>query len=223
MNCIARESLALGALALAATPVARVVLSAYRRHAAGPQTGATAVAILGTTQYDGRPSPVLQARIDHAADIARTHPTLAVVTLGGNLPGDRHTEAGVAAAYLERAGVDKPSPVPVGNSTRESLQALDDAERWVLVTTSLHAARTESLARQLGLDARVSGAPDERIRFPKRGWWVLLCHELGGLLVADVSAVVGRGPADRLEKLLRRVQALFKPSDRSRMEQLENP
>ncbi|MDR7329958.1 YdcF family protein [Corynebacterium guangdongense] len=221
MNCLARALFPLLVVA-GSLPVLRVTGLACRRHAAGPQPGATAVAVLGTTQYDGRPSPVLQARIDHAADIARADPSLTVVTLGGNLPGDRFTEAGVAAEYLERAGVDKPRPVPVGNSTWESLEALPGQERWVIVTTALHAARTESIARQIGLDARVSGAPDERIRFPKRSWWVLLRHEVGGLLVADVSATLGRGPADRLEAFLRRVQLLFKPSDRSRLEQLEN-
>ncbi len=221
MKCLGRARILLGAATLAAVPVVRVLYGAWRRHDAGPQPGATAVALLGTTQYDGRPSPVLQARIDHAADIAGAHPGLRVVTLGGNLPGDRYTEAGVAAEYLRRAGVDEPEALPVGNSTWESLEALPPGERWVIVTTSLHATRTESIARQVGLDARVSGAPDARIRFPRRGWWVLLRHELGGLLVADVSATIGRGPADKLEALLRRVQVLFKPSDQARLDELE--
>ena len=209
-----------GVALLAATPVVRVLAGAYRRHAAGSQPGATAVAVLGAAQYDGRPSRVLQARIDHAAEIALEDPSLKVVTLGSKLPGDRFTEADVAASALEDVGVEKVRATPIGHSTWQSLNALETDERWVIVTTSMHALRTEALARQLGLDARVSGAGG--VYFPRWSWWRLLVHEAGGLIVTDVADALGQGPADRLETLFRRAQLLIKPSDRIRVDQLEN-
>lgn len=82
--------------------------------------------VLGTSQYDGRPSRQFAARLDHAADLWRQHGRCEVITVGGKLPGDRTTEAAAGKAYLEEPGIPGASitAIPTGTDTRSSLEAV---------------------------------------------------------------------------------------------------
>ena len=73
-----------------------------RRDQARP---AQAIVVLGAAQYDGRPSEVLQARLDHAVDLYHRDLAPLIVVTGGRQPGDRFTEATAAAEYLHSKGV----------------------------------------------------------------------------------------------------------------------
>ena len=64
-----------------------------------------AIIVLGAAQFDGRPSKILAARLDHAIDLYRRGIAPFVVVTGGNQPGDRFTEARRGAAYLHEHGV----------------------------------------------------------------------------------------------------------------------
>src|ERR1700748_2595389 len=44
---------------------------------------ADAIAVFGAAEYDGRPSPVLRARLDHALSLYREKLAPLVITLGG--------------------------------------------------------------------------------------------------------------------------------------------
>ena len=75
---------------------------------AGRQTGpdsAEAIIVLGAAQYDGRPSPQLAARLDHALELYEAGVAPVVMVTGGNQPGDRFTEAEASAQYLVDRGV----------------------------------------------------------------------------------------------------------------------
>ena len=66
---------------------------------------ADAIVVLGAAQYDGEPSPVLAARLDHAEALWREGLAPIVVTTGSNLPGDRFTEGYAGYEYLRFAGI----------------------------------------------------------------------------------------------------------------------
>ena len=66
---------------------------------------ADAIVVLGAAQYDGRPSPVLTARLDHALDLWKQGLAPVIVVTGGKRPGDRFTEATASANYLLERGV----------------------------------------------------------------------------------------------------------------------
>ncbi len=66
---------------------------------------ADAIVVLGAAQYDGRPSPVLTARLDHALDLWKQGLAPIIVVTGGKRPGDRFTEATASANYLLERGV----------------------------------------------------------------------------------------------------------------------
>ena len=97
---IAVVVLALGFTYLAVTFVQ--VWLASRRDDARP---VQAIIVLGAAQYNGVPSPVLKARLDHAADLYHQGVAPVVVVTGGNQPGDRFTEAAASASYLAGKGV----------------------------------------------------------------------------------------------------------------------
>ncbi len=137
------------------------VWSAARRDQAGV---AEAIVVLGTAQYDGRPSPVLKARLDHAVDLYRRKLAPVIVVTGGSRPGDRVTEATASADYLLGRGVpDKNLLREVsGGSSWESLAAvatfLDERsiDEVLLVSDPFHSFRIRAMASELGLKSHTS-------------------------------------------------------------------
>jgi vancomycin permeability regulator SanA len=128
---------------------------------------AQAIVVMGVAQYDGRPSPQLQARLDHVLTLWNAGVAPMVVTTGGNQPGDRFTEAEASRRYLVEAGIPESAVLfeNEGTSTLDSLQRVDrlletqDITEVVIVTDAYHAARSRLVARSLGLQAHVSATP----------------------------------------------------------------
>ncbi len=69
------------------------------------QRPADAIVVMGAAQYDGRPSPVFAARLDHAVDLYLAGVAPRLVVTGGKAEGDRTTEAATARAYAIAHGV----------------------------------------------------------------------------------------------------------------------
>jgi uncharacterized SAM-binding protein YcdF (DUF218 family) len=123
-----------------------------------------AIVVLGAAQYDGRPSPVLKARLDRAYDLYAAGIAPLVVTTGANQAGDRFTEGFVGYDYLRGRGVPEDDLIVVtdGVNTWEELSAtahqLDrlGMDKVVLVSDGYHALRLEHTAEELGLDATVA-------------------------------------------------------------------
>jgi uncharacterized SAM-binding protein YcdF (DUF218 family) len=134
---------------------------------------ADAIVVLGAAQYDGRPSPVLQARLDHAARLYKRKLAPVIVVTGGRQPGDRFSEAQASARYLtERHGVSQDAVLwePYGKSSWEQIAS---AARFlqrrgmrdlVLVSDPFHSARIAAIADDRGLDAATSPTRTSPIR-----------------------------------------------------------
>ncbi len=123
-----------------------------------------AIIVLGAAQYDGRPTDVFKARLDHAAALYKEGIAPLVVVTGGKQEGDRFTEAQSGANYLHGKGVPDSAILreTTGRSSWESLAAsarvLDELGRKtvVLVSDPFHSLRIEAIADELGLDAVTS-------------------------------------------------------------------
>ncbi len=132
------------------------------RHDARPASDA--IVVLGSAQYDGVPSSIFEARLEHALRLWQDGVAPVVVTVGGRADGDRFTEAEAGAQYLSQAGVPGEAllPVPEGVDTLESMRAVGAAyeERgWttaVLVTDPWHAMRAERMAEDSGMEVESS-------------------------------------------------------------------
>jgi uncharacterized SAM-binding protein YcdF (DUF218 family) len=152
------------ALILLAAYLTVTFIQVYRASERDGARPADAIIVLGAAQYDGRPSPVLQDRLDHALALYQAGLADQIVLTGGRQEGDRFTEATAGYNYLRDQGVpDEDLMKEVdGTSTWESLRAsarflIDrDLTEVVLVTDDYHAYRVEAIAEDIGLDATVS-------------------------------------------------------------------
>ena len=128
------------------------------------RTHVDAIVVLGASQYDGTPSPILAWRLTHAKTLYQDDVAPVVVTVGGRMPGDRFTEGGSGKDYLAAHGVPKASlvAIPTGRDTWRSMEAvanLAKARGWdsiVIVTDPWHAFRCREMAQSLGLTATTS-------------------------------------------------------------------
>jgi len=125
---------------------------------------AQAIVVFGAAQYNGTPSPVLRARLDHAAKLYERGYADRVVVTGGRLPEDRFSEAGASARYLRSKGVPDSSILREvqGRTSWESLASTARILRRrgltdvVLVSDGFHSARIGAMASELGLNAHTS-------------------------------------------------------------------
>jgi uncharacterized SAM-binding protein YcdF (DUF218 family) len=126
---------------------------------------ADAIVVLGAAQYDGRPSPVLEGRLQRALELYEMDLAPAIVVTGGRQDGDTYTEATTGYNWLVDHGVPGEAILKEvqGRSTYESLAATarflrdDDVMEVVLVTDGYHALRVSGIAREVGLHPHVSG------------------------------------------------------------------
>jgi uncharacterized SAM-binding protein YcdF (DUF218 family) len=125
------------------------------------QPPSDAIVVLGSAQYNGVPSSIFEARLEHAFTLYEDGVAPVVVTVGGKADGDQFTEAASGRAYLAEAGVPEDALLAVeeGVDTLESMRAVGVAfeERgWssaVLVTDPWHAMRAERMAEDAGITA----------------------------------------------------------------------
>jgi uncharacterized SAM-binding protein YcdF (DUF218 family) len=147
-----------------------------------------AIVVLGTAQYNGRPSPQLAARLDHAIALYKAGEAAFFITTGGKLPGDWTTEAEVGRKYAMNHGVPDASILMenTGRTTLESMQnvhAVMDANGLhsaVFVSDRSHMLRVLRVAEDQGIEAWSSPtdtSPDDR----GSAAFHSLLHELGAI------------------------------------------
>ena len=120
-----------------------------------------AIVVLGTTQYNGVPSPTLQARLDQAVELYRSGVAGTIIVTGGGRPGDVYTEAESGQMYLVEAGVPKQAIVleNAGADSWESMNsvagilAARNLHSILLVSDGFHLLRLKVMARDLGVTA----------------------------------------------------------------------
>ncbi|SEL73822.1 Uncharacterized SAM-binding protein YcdF, DUF218 family [Blastococcus sp. DSM 46786] len=132
------------------------------RQDARPQSDA--IVVLGSAQYNGVPSSIFAARLEHALRLYEQGVAPVIVTVGGKAAGDQFTEAEAGRDYLAAAGVPAEAllAVPEGVDTLQSMRVVGAAfdargwERAVLVTDPWHAMRAERMAEDAGMEAESS-------------------------------------------------------------------
>jgi uncharacterized SAM-binding protein YcdF (DUF218 family) len=123
-----------------------------------------AIVVLGSAQYNGVPSSIFQARLEHAKKLYEAGVAPVIVTVGGKATGDQFTEAEAGRDYLANAGVPRDAllAVPKGVDTLESMRVVAAAfdqrglHSAVLVTDPWHAMRAQRMAQDSGIEATSS-------------------------------------------------------------------
>jgi uncharacterized SAM-binding protein YcdF (DUF218 family) len=176
----------------------------YRSSRYDGATNADAIIVLGAAQYNGKPSPVLRNRLDHALELYQDHLAPTIVLTGGRQAGDAFTEATTGYNYLREHGVPDEALLKEvdGTSSWESLSAsarfliAKDKTKVVLVTDGYHAMRVGAIADDLGLDASVSPIDNHESRASE------LRHLAKETLAVGLGRVIGYDRLFRIDALL---------------------
>ncbi len=130
-----------------------------------------AIVVFGAAQYNGTPSPVFKARLDHAFTLEDRGLAPLVITTGGS-GGDPHfTEAGVALDYLVQKGLDANSIIADAQSetTYASVQAVvkllkeRHTSACIVVSDGFHLFRIKKMFSARGITAYGSPDPESPI------------------------------------------------------------
>lgn len=132
---------------------------------------ADAIVVLGAAQYNGRPSPVFRARLDHAIDLYNRGLAHRLVFTGGVGRGDTISEGEVGRRYALRHGVDDAAILVEreGITSAASMRAAAELmqqnglESALIVSDSYHMLRVEVLARRMGIKPYRAPAPNSPI------------------------------------------------------------
>jgi uncharacterized SAM-binding protein YcdF (DUF218 family) len=150
---------------------------------------ADAIMVLGAAEYRGKPSPVLEARLNHALFLYLQGLAPRVITTGGAGGDPVFTEGSVGRNYLTSHGVP-PEAVVVereGESTAQSVAAVVEIMRRmnlqsaIVVSDGYHIFRVKKMLESSGL--KVYGSP--RPSIPPGEWrarWQDVRQAVGYLL-----------------------------------------
>lgn len=122
-----------------------------------------AIGVLGAAEWDGRPSPVFRARLDHARELYNRGIAPLVITLGGD-GGDQHSEGAVGREYLMSLGVPESAIIAETESrnTEESARRIaviaraNGMHRLVVVSDGTHLFRIHEICAAEGLNVLTS-------------------------------------------------------------------
>ncbi|HUU14975.1 MAG TPA: YdcF family protein [Terriglobia bacterium] len=155
-------------LLVAAALAERSLYHAIREQAATDEARpADAIVVFGAAQYNGTPSPVFKARLDHAIDLEDRGLAPVVITTGGSGGDPKFTEAGVGRDYLIQQGVaaEKILSEERSETTYQSVQAVAQmlrrrgAKTCLAVSDGFHLYRVKLMFSSQGITAYGSPAP----------------------------------------------------------------
>ncbi|MGA8027986.1 MAG: YdcF family protein [Bryobacteraceae bacterium] len=126
---------------------------------------ADVIVVLGAAEYRGRPSPVLQGRLNHALLLYLRGLAPYILTTGGAGGDPTYTEGEVGRAYLAEHGVPSEAILvePEGSTTAQSLDGAAEIMRrmnlhsCVVVSDGYHIYRVKRLLEAQGI--KVYGSP----------------------------------------------------------------
>jgi uncharacterized SAM-binding protein YcdF (DUF218 family) len=155
---------------LMAGVVAHTALSIWRFDGSSPGATAEAAIVLGASVRDGKPSPVFQARIDHAVSLLKQGRVNSIILTGGTSQGNDISDAEIARDYAVDQGVPpgKALAETQSRTTRENLffsRRLAKAkgiEKFIVVSDPLHMKRAMAIAQGLDMSCVPSATPTTR-------------------------------------------------------------
>jgi uncharacterized SAM-binding protein YcdF (DUF218 family) len=144
-----------------------------------------AIGVFGAAEYDGRPSPVFRARLDHAHSLYDRGIAPLIVTLGGD-GGDEHSEGAVGRSYLMGAGIPESAIIAEtqSRSTSESARRIaviartNGLRRLVVVSDGTHMFRIHAICAADGLNVLTSPRPRSAAEVADAPDWDAMTHEI---------------------------------------------
>ncbi len=138
--------------------------------------------VAGASVKGNEPSPVFQARLDHAVTLYRQGMTHTIILTGGYSPEQPFSDAAIARNYLLRQGIPASQILIEEKSTvtRENLRyakelmITNNLKDALLVSDPLHMKLLISIAERMDITAYSSPTPTTRYRSVKSRSYFLL-------------------------------------------------
>jgi uncharacterized SAM-binding protein YcdF (DUF218 family) len=156
---------------------------------------ADVIVVMGAAQYDGRPSPIFAARLDHAIDLFHDGVAPRLIVTGGKAEGDRTTEAASAQIYAVQRDVPDEA-ILVEDQSRTTLQSIRlvatlmadrGLETAVFVSDPSHMLRVLRMASDAGITAYGSPTRTSPLERDALRRIDAIVHEIGALAIYFVS------------------------------------
>jgi uncharacterized SAM-binding protein YcdF (DUF218 family) len=156
---------------------------------------ADAIVVMGAAQYDGRPSPVFAARLDHAIELFHAGIAPRLIVTGGKREGDRTTEAASARIYAVQHDVPDEA-ILAEDTSRTTLQSIrrvagimrdEGIDSAVFVSDPSHMLRVLRMASDEGITAYGSPTRSSPVENDAVRRLDAIVHELGALAIYFVS------------------------------------
>jgi uncharacterized SAM-binding protein YcdF (DUF218 family) len=171
-------SIVAGALALAAlacgAALYQIDRAIARQSSVDEARPADVILVLGAAEYRGRPSPVLEARLNHALFLYHKALAPRILTTGGAGGDPTFTEGEVARAYLSKHGVPSEAIMveTEGDTTVYSTTAAAEImqrmnlKSCIVVSDGYHIFRVKKMLESKGMAVYGSPRPSE----PRTTW-----------------------------------------------------
>ncbi len=167
--------IAICVVAFAAFQISRIAEEIRAQSTVDEARPADVIVVLGAAEYRGKPSPVLEARLNHALFLYLQGYAPKILTTGGKGGDPTFTEGEVAHAYLARRGVPSEAILveSEGASTVQSIAAAGEIMRrmnlnsCIVVSDGYHIYRVKKMLERLGMKVYGSPRPEDR---PRAGW-----------------------------------------------------
>lgn len=173
--------LLLGLLVVVIIMYGLTIYSAIRGQATRDEARSSdCIVVLGAAQYNGRPSPVLKARLDHTVNLYNRKLAPRIITTGGYGLDKRFTEAGAAREYLMKRGVPAAAIEvdPNGETTLQSVRSVKERltqegfRSCIVVSDGFHLFRSKAIFAYEGILVYPSPAPGSPIEnSPAARFW----------------------------------------------------
>lgn len=156
----------LGLLFAVLAYTAVVYFMVVRQSASDESRHADVIVVFGAAEYDGRPSPVYRARLDHAAELYRRRMAPLIITTGGSGDDPRHSEGEVGRDYLKTLGIpdraliaETQSPDTAASARRvANIMYVNSMHSCLAVSDAYHIFRIKKMMGREGVK-EVYGAP----------------------------------------------------------------
>lgn len=164
----------------------------YRQSDMDEARSADAIVVMGASQWNGAPSPVFAARLDHAQDLHKAGYAQKIILTGGVGKGEKFSESSVGETYLVNKGLAKEDIFleEIGRTSWQSLENIvnitktQNIKSIILVSDGFHMFRLKKMARDLGIVSYASPAQNSPIvknktiesKYIAREVWVFLLY-----------------------------------------------
>lgn len=180
-----------GSLGLAGFATYRI----YEQGQRDERPAADAIVVMGAAQYDGSPSPLFAARLDHAVNLFLDGVAPRLIVTGGKAEGDRTTEAASGRDYAIAHGVPA-GAIQAEDRSRTTLESIrgvaalmaeDGIKRAIFVSDPSHMLRVLQMASDVGIQAYGSPTRTSPLEHDTVAGGLAVIRELGALAIYLVT------------------------------------